>query len=158
VVLLGLLCVIGTGVLGLQRVEGNSTELVSVGVVKCDLVSRMQLAIVSRVDTVRNIALTPEADAADAKVAPFMKQALGLARTLQPEMAAEMAAEMLTGKLGPVQQQWMAGLEALAAAAEAGRADVLAARLEESAAAAEGTREQSARLAQAVSAFRLHGA
>ena len=162
VVLLGLLCVIGAGVLGLQRVERNITELVNVGTVKSDVASQMRLAIVSRVDAVRNIALTPEvnamqgdlkrldalvktyadsreqllalgltaaeksaldkADGADAAAAPLMKQALALARTMQPEMAAE----TLTGKLWPVQQQWMAALDELTAAAEAGRAAVLA--------------------------------
>ncbi len=162
VVLLGLLCVIGAGVLGLQRVERNITELVNVGTVKSDVASQMRLAIVSRVDAVRNIALTPEvnamqgdlkrldslvksyvdsreqllalglteaeksalakADAADTAAAPLMKQALALARTMQPEMAAE----TLTGKLWPVQQQWMAALDELTAAAEAGRGAVLA--------------------------------
>ncbi|HOB92949.1 MAG TPA: methyl-accepting chemotaxis protein [Aquabacterium sp.] len=62
------------------------------------------------------------ADAAEALAAPFLKQALALARTMQPEMAAE----MLTGKLGPVQQRWLAALEQLSQAAEAGRSAVLA--------------------------------
>ncbi len=162
VVLLGLLCVIGAGVLGLQRVERHTTELVTVGTVKSDLASQLRLTIVSRVDAVRNIALTPEvnnmqadlkrldglvqaygqqrekllslslndaekaalakADAADALAAPHLKSALALARSMQPEMAAE----VLTGKLWPVQQQWMAALDELSAAAEASRAAVLA--------------------------------
>jgi methyl-accepting chemotaxis protein len=162
VVLIGLLAVIGAGVFGLHKVEGNITELVNVSTVKSDLSSQLQLDIVRRVDTVRNIALTPEvnamqadlqrmeqlvksytanrekllalalspqekaaldkADAADAAAAPFLKQALALARSMQPEMAAE----TLTGKLGPVQKQWMAALDELGAATEAGRASVLA--------------------------------
>jgi methyl-accepting chemotaxis protein len=163
VVLLGLLCVIGAGVLGLGQVEKNISELVNVGTVKSDIASQMRLAIVSRVDTVRNVALTPEvnamqgdlkridelvkayaeqrekllalnlsadekaaldqADAAEKAAAPFLKQALGLARSMQPELAAE----MLTTKLLPVQRQWLGGLDALSDATEAGRAAVLAA-------------------------------
>jgi len=162
-VLLGLLVVIATGVLGLQQLERHIAQLVNVGTVKSDAASHMRLAIVSRVDAVRNIALTTEvnamqgdqkridelvkaysghrerllalglneaekaalakADAADALAAPLLKQAQGLARTMQPEMAAE----ILTAKLGPVQKQWMSGLDALSDAAEAGRAGVLAA-------------------------------
>jgi methyl-accepting chemotaxis protein len=162
VVLVGLLAVIGAGVFGLHKVERNITELVNVSTVKSDLSSRLQLDIVRRVDTVRNIALTPEVnamqsdlkrmdalvnsyassrekllaltlspdekaaldkvDAADAAAAPFLKQALALARSMQPEMAAE----TLTGKLDPVQTQWMAALDELGAATEAGRASVLA--------------------------------
>jgi len=162
-VLLGLLAVIATGVVGLQQLERHIAQLVNVGTVKSDAASQMRLAIVSRVDAVRNIALTTnidamqgdqkridewvkayagqrekllalglndaekaalaKADAADALAAPLMKQAQGLARTMQPEMAAE----ILSGKLGPVQKQWMAGLDELSAAAEAGRAEVLAA-------------------------------
>ena len=161
-VLLGLLCVIGAGVLGLQRVERNITELVTVGTVKSDLASKLQLVIVSRVDTVRNIALTPEVnnmqadlkrldelvkqygdtreklvalglneaekealtkvDAADTQAAPHLKSALALARSMQPEMSAE----VLTGKLGPVQTQWMAALDELSGAAEDSRGVVLA--------------------------------
>jgi methyl-accepting chemotaxis protein len=163
VVLVGLLAVIGAGVFGLQHVGRNITELVEVSTVKSDLSSQLRLDIVRRVDTVRNIALTPEvnamqgdlkrvdeivksyaanrerllalalspaeksaldkADAAEAAAAPFLKQALALARSMQPEMAAE----TLTGKLGPVQKQWMAALDELAAATEGGRASVLAA-------------------------------
>ena len=163
VVLVGLLGVIGTGVFGLSRVERNITELVNVDTVKSDAASRMRLLIVSRVDTVRNVALTPEvnamqgdlkridelvklyaaqraklvalrltpaeqaaldkADAADAAAAPFLKQALVLARSMQPEMAAE----TLTAKLRPVQQRWIAALDELSAAAEDGRAAVLSA-------------------------------
>ncbi len=162
-VLLGLLVVIGTGVLGLQQLEHHITGLVNVDTVKSDAASQMRLAIVSRVDAVRNIALTTDinamqvdqkrieglvktyaeqrsqllalglstaekealakADAADALAAPLMKQAQGLARTMQPEMAAE----ILSGKLAPVQKQWMAALDDLSTAAEAGRAAVLAA-------------------------------
>jgi methyl-accepting chemotaxis protein len=162
-VMLGLLGVIGAGVLGVHQVEANITELVNVGTVKSDLASQMRLAIVSRVDTVRNIALTSEinamqgdlkridelvksyagkreqllalglteaekaalakADAAETKAAPPLKEALGLARSMQPEMAAT----TLTTKLGPVQVQWIAALDELSAAAEAGRAAVLAA-------------------------------
>ena len=163
VVLLGLVAVIAIGVLGLQQLERQMTQLVSVDTVKSDAASRMRLAIVSRVDAVRNIALTTDinamqadqkridellktyaadheklvalglsdvekaalakVDAADAQAAPLLKQAQGLARTMQPEMAAE----ILTAKLGPVQQQWMAGLDELSNAAEAGRAELLAA-------------------------------
>ena len=123
VVLVGLLAVIGAGVFGLHKVESNITELVNVSTVKSDLSSRLQLDIVRRVDTVRNIALTPEVnamqsdlkrmdalvtsyaasrekllaltlspdektaldkvDAADAAAAPFLKQALALARSMQ---------------------------------------------------------------------------
>ncbi len=161
VVLMGLLAVIGAGVFGLHKVEDNITELVNVSTVKSDLASQLQLAIVRRVDTVRNIALTPEVnamqgdlqridelaksyaasreqlltlalspaektaldkvDAANAAAAPFLKQALALARSMQPEMAAE----TLTGKLGPVQKEWMAALDELATATEAGRTSVL---------------------------------
>jgi methyl-accepting chemotaxis protein len=161
-VLLGLLCVIAAGVLGLQRVERNITELVTVGTVKSDLASQLQLVIVSRVDAVRNIALTPEVnnmqadlkrledlvkqygetreklvalglneaekealgkvDAADTQAAPHLKSALALARSMQPEMSAE----VLTGKLGPVQHQWMAALDELSGAAEDSRTAVLA--------------------------------
>ncbi|MBP6903385.1 MAG: HAMP domain-containing protein [Burkholderiaceae bacterium] len=42
-------------------------------------------------------------------------------------MQPEMAAEILTVKLAPVQKQWSEGLDALSDAAEAGRAEVLAA-------------------------------
>ena len=162
-VLLGLVAVIAIGVLGLQQLERQMTQLVSVDTVKSDAASRMRLAIVSRVDAVRNIALTTDinamqgdqkridellktyaadrdkllalglndvekaalakVDAADAQAAPLLKQAQGLARTMQPEMAAE----ILTAKLGPVQQQWMAGLDELSNAAEAGRAELLVA-------------------------------
>jgi methyl-accepting chemotaxis protein len=161
VVLLGLLCVIGAGVFGLHQVEKNIAELVNVSTVKSDLASQMRLAIVSRVDTVRNVALTPEvnamqgdmkridelvkgyadrraqlvalnlsareraaldkADEAEKAAAPFLKQALALARSMQPEMAAE----TLTTKLLPVQRQWMGGLDELSDATEAGRALVL---------------------------------
>jgi methyl-accepting chemotaxis protein len=162
-VLLGLVVVIATGVLGLQQLERHIAELVNVGTVKSDAASQMRLAIVARVDAVRNIALTTdinamqadqkridelvktyaaqrekllalglteaektalaEADAADTKAAPLLKQAQGLARTMQPEMAAE----ILTAKLGPVQKQWMAGLDALSAAAESERGAVMTA-------------------------------
>lgn len=161
VVLVGLLAVIGAGIFGLREVERNITELVNVSTRKSDLSSNLQLAIVQRVDTVRNIALTPEVnamqsdlrrmdelvksygesrsqllalglspaeqaaldkvDAADAAASPLLKQALALARSMQPEMAAE----TLTGKLDPVQKQWMSALDELAAATEAGRASVL---------------------------------
>ena len=161
-VLLGLLCVVGAGVLGLRQVEGNIAALVNVDTVKSDAASRMRLAIVSRVDAVRNVALTSEvnamqddikrvddltktyaerrrqllslglnatetaalakADDAEKQAAPFLKQALGLARAMQPELAAS----MLTTKLGPVQKQWMAALDELSSAAEDGRARVLA--------------------------------
>ena len=163
VVLLGLAAVTGAGVLGLGRVEQRITELVTVGTVKSDAASAMRLAIVTRVDAVRNIALTTDinamqgdqkrieetlrsyaerrkellalalderekaalakADAADAAAAPLLKEAQGLARTMQPEMAAE----ILSGKLAPVQRQWMAALDELSSLAEAGRAEVLAA-------------------------------
>jgi methyl-accepting chemotaxis protein len=61
------------------------------------------------------------ADEADAKAAPLLKQAQGLARTMQSEMAAD----ILTSKFAPVQLQWMAALGELAASAEAGRTAVL---------------------------------
>ena len=162
-VLAGLLGVIGAGVFGLQQVERNIAELVTVGNVKSDAASQMRLAIVSRVDAVRNVALTSEvnamqgdlkriddfakvyaerrkqmldlapteseraalakADAAEAQAAPLFKQALTLARTMQPEMSAE----VLAVKMAPVQRQWMAALDDLAGSAEAGRAAVLAA-------------------------------
>jgi methyl-accepting chemotaxis protein len=133
-----------------------------VNTVKSDAVSRMRLAIVSRVDAVRNIALTTDinamqgdqkrieeslrlyadsrqhllqlnlgtaekaalsrADAADTQAAPVLKQAQALARTMQPEMAAE----VLSGKLAPVQKQWMAALDELSTQAEAERGHVLA--------------------------------
>ena len=161
-VLAGLLVVIATGVLGLQQLERHIAELVNVGTVKSDAASQMRLAIVSRVDAVRNIALTTDidamqgdqkridgllktytanrerllalgltdaekaaldkADAADAAAAPMLKQAQSLARMMQPEMAAQ----TLTGKFGPVQRQWMGALDDLSAAAEAGRAAVMA--------------------------------
>ncbi|MEY8689088.1 MAG: methyl-accepting chemotaxis protein [Leptothrix sp. (in: b-proteobacteria)] len=63
-----------------------------------------------------------QADAAAAQAAPLLKQALALARTMQPEMAAQ----TLTAKLGPVQQQWLAAIERLSAQTEASRAAVLA--------------------------------
>ena len=50
VVLLGLLCVIGAGVLGLQRVERNITELVNVGTVK-SRVSRARKALQGILET-----------------------------------------------------------------------------------------------------------
>ena len=143
----GLVAVTASGVLGLQQLEQHITSLVSVGTVKSDATSRMRLAIVSRVDAVRNIALTTDinamqpdqaridqavrdyaehrklllalplseaekaavaqADAADALAAPLLKQAQALARTMQPEMAAD----VLSGKLAPVQRQWMAALD-----------------------------------------------
>jgi methyl-accepting chemotaxis protein len=62
-----------------------------------------------------------KADAADATAAPILKQAHALARTMQPEMAAE----VLSSKLAPVQRQWMAALDELSALAEAGRSEVL---------------------------------
>lgn len=68
VVLMGLLAVIGAGVLGLREVERNITELVSVSTLKSDLSSSLQLAIVQRVDVVRNIALTPEVNAMQADI------------------------------------------------------------------------------------------
>jgi methyl-accepting chemotaxis protein len=159
--LLGLLAVIGTGVFGLHELERHITALVNVDTVKSDAASQMRLAIVARVDAVRNIALTTEvnamqadqqrieafartyatrreqllalgladdekaalakADAAEALAAPLLKKAQGLARTMQPELAAE----TLTAKLGPVQQQWSAALDELSATTEAGRAKVL---------------------------------
>jgi hypothetical protein len=125
----GLVAVTASGVLGLQQLEQHITSLVSVGNVKSDATSRMRLAIVSRVDAVRNIALTTDINAmqADQKridemvqalrrhrqlllapaavrsreggagpgrrgrvaAAPLLKQAQALARTMQPEMAAE---------------------------------------------------------------------
>jgi len=160
--LLGLLCVIGVGVFGLSQVERSITGLVQVEAVKSEAAAQMRLAIVSRVDTVRNIALSTEinamqgdlkrldelvklyadqrkallasglspaeqaaldkSDAADVKAAPFLKQAVALARSMQPEMAAE----TLTVQLGPVQRQWMAALDELSAATAAGHAAVLA--------------------------------
>ena len=66
VLLLGLVVVIATGVIGLQHVESRITELVSVGNVKSDAASRMRLAIVARVDAVRNIALTSDINAMQA--------------------------------------------------------------------------------------------
>jgi methyl-accepting chemotaxis protein len=162
-VLVGLLVVIGTGVFGLQQLERHITELVNVNTVKSDAASQMRLAIVSRVDAVRNIALTAEvnamqadqqrieslaktyaerreqllaiglteaeqaaltqADAAEKKAVPMMKQAQALARMMQPEVAAE----TLVGKLGPVQRDWISALDALAVDVEHGRTEVLAA-------------------------------
>ena len=159
----GLVAVTASGVLGLQQLEQHITTLVSVGTVKSDATSRMRLAIVSRVDAVRNIALTTDinamqadqtridqsvrdyadhrklllglpladaekaamaqADAADTQAAPLLKQAQALARTMQPEMAAE----VLSGKLAPVQRQWMAALDTLSQSAEAERGAVLTA-------------------------------
>ncbi len=161
-VLLGLVCAIATGLFGLRQVAGHTTVLVGEGMQKSDLAAQMRLDIVSRVDAVRNVALTPEvnnmqadlqrlegltkryaehrekllalapspaekaaldqADAAEAQAAPFLKQALALARAMQPEMAGE----ALTNKLGPVQARWLAALGQLSEAAEAGRAAVLA--------------------------------
>jgi methyl-accepting chemotaxis protein len=161
--LMGLLAVTGTGMFGLLQLEQRFAELVNVNTVKSDAASQMRLAIVQRVDAVRNIALTPDvnamqgdqkrieavvktyverrdvllklslsdaekaalaqADAAEAKAAPLLKQAQALARTMQPEMAAE----VLTAKLGPVQQEWTAALDALSSSAEAGRSQALAA-------------------------------
>jgi methyl-accepting chemotaxis protein len=163
VVLLGMVCVIAAGLFGLGRIERHMTELVNVGMLKSEAAAEMELAIVSRVDAVRNVALTAEvnamqadlkrideltkayaaqrtrllasslsseekssldqADAAEAASAPFLKQALGLARTMQPEMAAQ----TLTDKLGPVQRQWLGALASLAHHAEAGRSASLAA-------------------------------
>jgi methyl-accepting chemotaxis protein len=162
-VLIGLLIVIGTGVFGLHQLERHITELVNVNTVKSDAASQMRLAIVSRVDAVRNIALTAEvnamqadqqrieslaktyaerreqllaiglteaeqaaltqADAAEKKALPLMKQAQAFARMMQPDVAAE----TLVVKLGPVQREWLAALEVLSAGAEHDRADVLAA-------------------------------
>jgi hypothetical protein len=95
-VLAGLLGVIGA-VFGLQQVERNIAELVTVGNVKSDAASQMRLAIVSRVDAVRNVALTSEVNAMQgdlkriddfAKVyAERRKQMLDLAPT-EPERAA----------------------------------------------------------------------
>ena len=62
-VLLGLVVVIGTGILGLRQIESHITELVNVGTVKSDAASQMRLAIVARVDAVRNIALTTDINA-----------------------------------------------------------------------------------------------
>jgi len=161
VVLLGLSGAIATGVLGLQHVAGRTAELVDTGMQKSDLAAQMRLDIVSRVDTVRNVALTPEvnamqadlkrvetlaqvyaghrekllalnptpaekaaldrADAAEAQAAPFLKQALALARSMQPEMAGE----TLTTKLGPVQARWLEALEQLSVAAGDSRTAVL---------------------------------
>ena len=160
-VLLGLAGVIATGLVGLHHVADTTTDLVGNGMQKGDLVARMRLDIVSRVDAVRNVALTPEvnnmqadlkrveelaqsyaahrskllalnptpaekaaldqADAAEAQAAPFLKQALALARSMQPEMAGE----ALTAKLGPIQTRWMAALEQLSVATDAGRTSVL---------------------------------
>ena len=162
VLLLGLVAVIATGLLGLVQLERHIDQLVHIDTVKGEAAARMRLAIVSRVDAVRNIALKTDinamqsdqqridevvkvyamqrekllalglseaektalaqADAAEAAAAPLLKQAQGLARTMQPEMAAE----ILTAKLGPVQGQWMSGLDELSAAAESGRAAQLA--------------------------------
>jgi methyl-accepting chemotaxis protein len=63
VALLGLVSVIGTGVYGLGQLKGHITTLVNVDTVKSDAASQMRLAIVSRVNAVRNIALTSEIDA-----------------------------------------------------------------------------------------------
>jgi methyl-accepting chemotaxis protein len=163
VVLLGLLGVIVTGVLGLRALEQHITHLVQVETVKSDTAAQMRLAILSRVDAVRNIALTTQidamqadqkriedyaktyaaqrekllalglneaekaalatADAAEAQAAPLLKQAQGLARTMQPEMAGE----MLTARFGPVQQRWTTALGELSTAAEAGRTEVMSA-------------------------------
>jgi methyl-accepting chemotaxis protein len=161
--LLGLLAVTGTGVYGLAQLDQRIAELVNITTVKSDAASQMRLDIVSRVDAVRNIALTADvnamqadqkridglvaayaagrqtltalpltdsekaalaqADAAEAKAAPVLKQAQALARMMQPEMAAE----TLVVKLAPVQKDWIVALEALSASAEAGRTEVLAA-------------------------------
>jgi methyl-accepting chemotaxis protein len=72
--------------------------------------SEVEQAALARVDAARELA------------GPVLKQALALARTMQPEMAAE----VLTAKFGPVQKQWVAALNELTGAAEAGRAQVLA--------------------------------
>src|SRR5690349_6989748 len=63
VVLLGLTLVVVAGVLGLHGVERNIADLVNVGTVKSDAAARMRLAIVARVDAVRNVALTAEVNA-----------------------------------------------------------------------------------------------
>ena len=162
-VLVGLLAVIATGVFGLAQLERHIAQLVNVDTVKSDAASQMRLAIVARVDAVRNIALTSDvnamqadqqriealqktyaasrerllalslddsekaalgkADAAEAAAAPLLKQAQHQARTMQPEIAAG----ILTGKFATVQRQWIAALDDLSMAAEAGRAAVLAA-------------------------------
>ena len=71
------------------------------------------------------------ADTASERAAPFLKQSLFFARTMQPEMAAE----VLTSKLAPIQEQWVAALKDLAAATESARAAALA--------AAQGSRQRT---------------
>ena len=162
-VALGLVAVTATGVIGLRGFEQRLEETAVTSTAKSDLAKALQLAIVLRVDTVRNIALTPEvnamqgdlkryeelvkayaaqrekllaldlapaekaaldkADSADKASVPVLKQALQLARSMQPEMAAE----TLTQKLGPIQKNWIAALDELADTTEAGRAATLAA-------------------------------
>ena len=163
VALLGLMLVIATGVYGLGQLKGHIATLVNVDTVKSDTASQMRLAIVSRVNAVRNIALTSEinamqgdlkaldnlaktyadqrekllslglnetekaamakADAAEAAALPLLKQALAMARS----MNGELAAQTLTGKFASVQRDWLGALDDLSAAAETGRAEVLAA-------------------------------
>ncbi len=163
VVVLGLVLVVATGVLGLGAVERKLTRLVTVDNVKSDSASAMRVAIVSRLDAMRNVALSSDvnamqadlkridgyvqdyvearkrllaleltdeartaleqADAAQAQAAPLLKQALALARTFQPEMAAE----LMSVKFAPVQQRWMSALDALSRSAENGRAEAVAA-------------------------------
>ncbi|HQN11962.1 MAG TPA: methyl-accepting chemotaxis protein [Quisquiliibacterium sp.] len=162
-VMLGLVLVVASGVLGLGAVERKLTRLVTVENVKSDSASAMRLAIVSRIDAMRNVALSSDvnamqddlkridayvrdyvearkrllaleladearaaldrADAAEAEAAPLLKQALALARTFQPEMAAE----LMSVKFAPVQQRWMSALDALSRSAEHGRTEAVAA-------------------------------
>jgi methyl-accepting chemotaxis protein len=63
VALVGLVLVIGTGFHGLGQLKGNIAKLVNDDTAKSDAASRMRLAIVERVNAVRNIALMTEIDA-----------------------------------------------------------------------------------------------
>jgi methyl-accepting chemotaxis protein len=158
IVLLGLLITLGAGIYSLRLLEKEISELVNISTVKSDAATKMQWAILARVNAVRNIALSSDvnamqadqkqieeviqayqasrktlqalplsaqdrqalanADKAEVDAAPLLKTAQALARTMQPEMAAE----TLSVQLSPVQQRWQQALDELSRSAQTERA------------------------------------
>jgi methyl-accepting chemotaxis protein len=108
IALVGLLAVIGTGVYGLGLLQGQISDLVNVGTTKSDAASRMRLLIVSRVNTVRNIALTSEIDAMQADI----KAMDGLAKSY-----AEQREKLMALSLNDAEKAALAKADAAEAAA-----------------------------------------
>jgi methyl-accepting chemotaxis protein len=89
--LLGLLAVMAAGVLGLTQLKTNIASLVTENTAKSDATSLMRLAIIERVNTVRNVALTAEVNAMQADIQAAERQAQNYAQQREKLLALNLS-------------------------------------------------------------------